>query len=240
MNWTLWKFDLIRLVGLWLPAALIVFLFVLTEKAPIDGSTWSITGSAALLGSVSGWLLFADPPSTQVYLFTRGLSRERIFWNRWCLGMAGIVLVTGAAGVLIGGGLRAEWHRRWDFADAIFFPLIQRFEWRCLPMLFASATLAFCLSAFATVRRCLAQNRRGSIVGFAVRRAVDAVGLAFAGFIMLGAIAQLGFTSNDDVRVASYQACWQASNLPLVFLLIAPVVATWGAAYGYRRMELSA
>jgi hypothetical protein len=239
MNWTLWKFDLIRLVGLWLPATVIVLLFVLAANAPLDTTTMPIIGSAALLGIVSGWLLFADPPSIQVYLFTRGLSRQRIFWNRWCLGMAGIVLVTALAAVLIGGGTRAEWHRRWEFADAMFFPLIQRFEWRCLLTLFSSATLAFCLSAFATVRGCLTQDRRGLIIGFTVRRAVDAVGLVLAAWVMLAAIDS-EFTLGQDSGVASYDLFWQTSSLPLLYLVVAPALATWGAAYGYRRMELPA
>ena len=153
MNLTLWKFDALRLMPLWMLCAAAVLLAVVTETAPLGAWAGWIPWAGALMGIASGWRLFADARATRAYLFTRGLSRSRIFWNRWLLGLVGLALATGLAAAAIGLGARDLCHRALGYEDAIYYPMIRMFEFRRLPALFGTEVFSYCLTIFAEIGR---------------------------------------------------------------------------------------
>ena len=240
MNRTLWKFDIIRVAALWLPAAAIVLYFVLSETAPLAGWSFNIDASAAALGAVTGWRLFSGSAAVKGYLFTRGVSRSRIFWNRWLLGLTGVAGITGIAWILIVCGARAGWHRWMNDYDAVYYPMIQMFEVRCLPALFGSAATAFCLTTFVVVLRSLALTRRGASAWTALRSTRDVVALGLAILATWYCAALLVEGDDSGIYFPAALAVIQSSLCQWAYLVICPLLATWGAAHAWRNLEIPA
>jgi hypothetical protein len=240
MNRTLWKFDGLRIAALWLPAAAAVLYFVLSETAPLGEWSFNIEASAAVLGAVTAWRLYSGSAAVRCYLFTRGLSRSRIFWNRWALGMSGTIFVTGLAWLLIICGARATWHRAWGDYDAAYYPMIQFFELRCLPALFGAAATAFCLTAFVVVGRALAITRRSASAWTALRSTRDVIALGMGAMATWYAIEFL--ISGDDwaTAIPAYLTICQSPLCQIVYLVLCPALATWGAAHAWRHLEIAA
>lgn len=240
MNLTLLKFDVLRVAPYWLACAGAVLLAVLTEQAPL--STWGgwIAPAGAVLGIVSGWRLFADPPSTRAYLFTRGLSRSRIFWNRWLLGFAGIVLVTGLATATIVLGARDVCHRALGYEDAIYYPMIRRFELRCLPALFGMAALGYGVTIFAVVWRSLVTSKRGSSLGSAVRRMRDFAALSLSVLATLLIVEYLADDIGIEKLVWPFVSIWSSPAWQLAYLTICPLLMTVAAAHAWKHQEIPA
>jgi hypothetical protein len=240
MNRTLWKFDALRIAGLWLPAAAAVLYFVLSEIAPLESWSFSIDASAAALGVVTGWRLFSGSAAVRGYLFTRGLSRSRIFWNRWFLGMFGIAFVTVAAWLMIACGARAAWHHGMGEYGAAYYPMIQMFELRCLPALVGTAATAFCLTTFVVVGRSLAITRRSASAWTALRSTRDVIALGLGAMATWYALQFLISDGDWGASLPMYLAVCRSPFCQMAYLVVCPALATWGAAHAWRYLEVPA
>ena len=240
MNLTLWKFDALRLMPLWMLCAAAVLLAVVTETAPLGAWAGWVPWAGAVLGIASGWRLFADAPATRAYLFTRGLSRSRIFWNRWLLGLVGLALATGLAAAAIGLGARDLCHRALGYEDAIYYPMIRMFEFRCLPALFGTEVFAYCLTIFAVVWRARVTSKRSSSLGGALRRTRDFAALGLGALAMWVAVQYVVEVAIPETGAPLVERLWGSPACQFMYLVLWPLVATWAAAHAWRHQEIPA
>lgn len=239
MNLTLLKFDIFRVFVWWLPCVCSVWLLVLFEPVPLGRwDVWVIL-SAAVLGAISAWRLFTDPHGTRTYIFTRGLSRGRLFWNRWGLGISGLLFVALGAVVLTASDARGAMSRWQQSPNALYYPMIRPFEIAIVPTLLGVAVLAYCATAFLVIRGGLEIPRSPSVW----RGIWRSVGASFAvALIILAFVVATEVVVDDDGTPILFRispVLFRPGMMRTLYLTLCPALATWGAAHAYRNLEVS-
>ncbi|MCY2962302.1 MAG: hypothetical protein NT069_01390 [Planctomycetota bacterium] len=240
MRFALLKYDLCRVLGWWIPAALVVWLIVLFDTAPLPVTESWLLVVAQLLGLATAWPLFSESSSTLCYVFTRGMTRSRIFWSRWLLGMAFLGFMTATAWALIALGPRAHMHRVFEFDDAVFFPMVRDFESSCVVEILKLSAVVYCLTAFVLTLRKLLSPRRTSSLWGGLRTARDMAILTLA-FLVIWTISQSLESSPFVARVAPAYALFEKAFWYWnPFFWLAAALCTWSAAHIYRHLEIPA
>ena len=85
--------------------------YILFEKKPLTTGDLIVglivNVAACLQGMVIAWTLFNDSGGTAAYIFSRPLSRKRLFLTRWCMGISLQLLTVLAVFVIISTGVRS-------------------------------------------------------------------------------------------------------------------------------------
>jgi hypothetical protein len=170
LNFVLWHYDARRALPVWGAAlALLSFLTLLPEGPLTGGDThWQFAWPGGLAGILIAWRLFADTGHTQAYVFSRGLSRSQLFWNRWLLGMTLLALQAGTVWLVLVSGIRSGWRQLLDGADAPVYPLVAPYETVVIPSLGIASMLAFAVATLLMALRGLQNPSRVASSGGAL------------------------------------------------------------------------
>ena len=76
------KIDARKVLPYYAPILLLAIGFVLFWKTPLARDDWIVNLTACLQGMVTAWWLFQDSADTKGFVFTRPLSRRRLFLTR--------------------------------------------------------------------------------------------------------------------------------------------------------------
>ena len=105
------KIDARKVLPYYAPILLLAIGFVLFWKAPLATGDLILNLILNLIacfqGMVIAWTLFNDSGGTAAFIFSRPLSRKRLFLTRWCLGISFQLLTVLAVFVTISTGLRS-------------------------------------------------------------------------------------------------------------------------------------
>ena len=101
------KIDMRKVLPYYAPFLLLTAGYILLRKTPFATNDLVLNVSALLQGAVVAWTLFNDSGGTAAYIFSRPMSRKRLFLNRWCFGISVQFLTTLVVFVTVVTGLRS-------------------------------------------------------------------------------------------------------------------------------------
>ena len=105
------KIDVRKVLPYYIPSLLLIMGFVLFWNKPLTTSDLFLTPILNLIANLQGmliaWMLFYDSGGISAFIFSRPLSRKRLFLTRWCLGISCQLLTVLVVGVTIATGLRS-------------------------------------------------------------------------------------------------------------------------------------
>ena len=102
------KIDARKVCPYYAPVLLLTVGYVLFRKTPLSSDDWRVNLIACLHGMVIAWRLFNDSRGTGAFIFSRPLSRKRLFLTRWLFGVSLQLLTITAVFATIATGLRSE------------------------------------------------------------------------------------------------------------------------------------
>lgn len=161
-NLVLWRYDVRRALPFWGTSLVCLAILTLLPEGPLSlGDADGVFESAGgLLGILLAWRLFADTGHTQAFVFSRGLSRTQLFWDRWMLGMSLIAIHAGVVWLVLVSGLRSAWRQLLDGVDAPVYPLVAPYETVVIPPFWIASTVAFVITTLLITLRGLQKPSR--------------------------------------------------------------------------------
>lgn len=218
-------YDLRRsLLMLALITALVTGLVVLLP-GPLQGGdpNWF-----QLVGILTGILLagrlLSDTGGSQAYVYSRGLTRRRVFVLRVVLGLALLLAVGVVMWLLITLGLRERWHTQWVSQDYIYYPMSTRYETSIIRPFWVYGGMSFGLMSFYMTWRGLCQaSWNGTSAGIYRLMVMEVpVGVVTLSMTMLTATVMVVRSDADDYQVSGDVLTW----LPLG-LSAAAIMVSW-------------
>ena len=101
------KIDVRKVCPYYAPFLLLTVGYVLFQNTPLSSDDWRVNLVACLQGMVIAWRLFNDSGGTGAFIFSRPLSRKRLFLTRWLTGLSFQLLTFMAVFATIATGLRS-------------------------------------------------------------------------------------------------------------------------------------
>ena len=101
------KMDARKVLPYYAPVLLLTVGYVLFQESPLASNDWKLNLIACLQGMVIAWVLFNDAAGTEVFVFSRPLSRVRLFFTRWAFGILFQLLTTVVVFFTVAIGLRS-------------------------------------------------------------------------------------------------------------------------------------
>jgi len=227
MVWELIKLDLRKVLTGYITFVLVISAYLLFWQRPL-GSTDTIVIAAGLLqGLYLAWRIFKDPGSTQSFIFSRPFSRNRLFWNRWGLGITLQMVTLLIVLILVASGARNFIHK----SNLPYYPMVQWYELSVLwPLAIVSLT-AFQIQMFLMLRaRTLQTASRPKWRKVATYAIVCFIALVFlGGFHVVGSVVSNGATAPARL-----------GNAALFYVLTLTVLTTLTCVQCYRHIEIEA
>lgn len=227
MNTTLLWYDLRRLTPVWLFVTFVVLIVELCLPAPLNESPFQFL-IATQLPVVFTTLLLSERSSNECFVLTRGMSRRRVFWNRWLLGFAAIAVASGLVWVLAKSGLRETLHTYTEWSAAGLYPAAAVFEPGTAWTLLKFGAVSHALLAFVLVT----QRLNVTASGFSLaKRAVVVHEVVLFLLLALGPAALGTLSQRGDMPDWSIGPAWMA-------LTVLSVLVTIVAFYSFRFVEV--
>ena len=101
------KTDVRKVCPYYAPFLLLTVGYVLFQNTPLSSDDWRVNLITCLQGVVIAWCLFNDSGGTGAFIFSRPLSRKRLFLTRWLTGLSFQLLTIMAVFATIATGLRS-------------------------------------------------------------------------------------------------------------------------------------
>ena len=101
------KMDARRVLPNYAPVLLLTVGYVLFQETPLATADWKLNSIACLQGMVIAWVFFNDAAGTEVFVFSRPLSRVRLFLTRWVFGISFQLLTIAVVFLAVAIGLRS-------------------------------------------------------------------------------------------------------------------------------------
>lgn len=128
----------------------------LFEKTPLGSDDWKVNLIACLQGMVIAWVLFNDAAGTGAFVFSRPLSRARLFLTRWAIGISLQLLTVVVVFVAIAIGIRSGIQM---LMNSPYQPLVKWYELSVLGPIALYSILGYQLVMFLKLRLCIASVR---------------------------------------------------------------------------------
>ncbi len=123
------KIDVRKVLPYYIPSLLLIVGFVLFWNKPLTTNDLVLNPIlnliACLQGMLVAWMLFHDSGGTAAFIFSRPLSRKRLFLTRWCCGISFQFLTILAVFAVITTGLRS-WIQ--VLMDSPYQPMVKWYE----------------------------------------------------------------------------------------------------------------
>jgi len=227
---TVWKIELRKTLPWFLGWLVIILVYALLRSAPFRSIDLMPVLLGAGLGATLAGRLFGDTRGTEAFVFSLPLSRARLFWYRWLLGLAcqGLTLLAllgllalGARQAVQTGLFRSPW-----------YPMVRWYELSVLWPVGLGSLLAYQVVGYVMSRKRVLMVEQAAL-SLRWKRHVSvicAVGGFVAGFGMF-----IGTDGQTPARLPSLPL------LPLLAYTIAVVLlTTLSSLHCYRRMEVPA
>ena len=213
-----------RMVWRWyLPLLAVQAGYVLVVDRPLGTDELYVGLLAAVQGMMLALGLFSEHGGTQSFLWSRPMTRRRLFLHRWGLGLAFQGLTLAALFLLLAGGVRSTLH---VWRGNPYFPMVRWFELTVLWPVAVYSLFAYQLTLFLKVYVDLTWGSADSVRGAMLR----------------GTLLKLGGVGVPAILVGWgdwYKTEIQWTPLELVgYVAAAAVASTLAAAHAYRHTEV--
>jgi len=211
------------------------FLVVMVGYILLRGQPLSKTDSIAALisigqGGVLAWRIFSDPGATRSYIFSRPLSRRRIFFTRWALGLTLQALTIVVLFAVIASGARSWLQVK---IGSVYHPMAWWFELQVLWPVGLFSLLAYEVQMFLKLRAEILTTRPKRWPNILANGVV----IALTALVLLPQFL--------DPRYDQWYQTWEGAdrvvNLVLmVYIAIITILATAASLHCYCHLEVEA
>ena len=143
------KVELRKVWVYYVPFLVVIVFRALFQGKPLTKNEPVLAIMAICQGLFLALLLFRDPGVTRPFLFSRPLSRQRLFFIRWTLGLTLQVLTLIVLFAVIAFGARSWLHVK---AYSPYHPMVQWFELQVLWPVGLCSLLAYEIGMFLKLR----------------------------------------------------------------------------------------
>ena len=154
------RIDARKVLPYYAPFLLLAIAYVLFEKKPLATGNLVVSLilnlTACLQGMVIAWTLFNDSGGTAAFIFSRPLSRKRLFLTRWCLGISLQLMTVLAVFVIVSTGLRS-WIQM--LMDSPYQPMVKWYELSVLGSFALYSILGYQVVMFLRLRASILSAR---------------------------------------------------------------------------------
>ncbi len=123
MNKSILQIELRKILPFYITALVVIISYVLFWPKPLMAGDGIIATAGFLQGFIITWIVFRDAPAVECFLFSRGITRQRLFWNRWWLVAVLMILMLIIAAAVISAGLRCL-----IFVNGPWHPMVKWYE----------------------------------------------------------------------------------------------------------------
>ena len=156
MSTEILKIDVRKVLPYYVPFLLLTVGYVLFQKTPLGNDDWKVNSIACLQGMVIAWVLFNDATGIGAFVFSRALTRARLFLTRWALGISLQLLTIAVVCVAIAIGLRSGIQ---VLMNSPYQPLVKWYELSVLGPIALYSILGYQLVMFLKLRLCIVSVR---------------------------------------------------------------------------------
>ena len=154
------KIDVRKVLPYYIPSLLLIVGFVLFWKKPLATGDLILNPIlnliACLQGMLIAWMLFHDSAGTAAFIFSRPLSRKRLFLTRWYCGISFQFLTFLAVFAVISTGLRS-WIQ--VIMDSPYQPMVKWYELSILGSFALYSILGYQVVMFLRLRTSIVSAR---------------------------------------------------------------------------------
>jgi hypothetical protein len=227
MVWELIKLDLRKVLTGYITFVLVLSVYLLFRQRPLDSTDTIVIAAGLLQGLYLAWRIFKDPRSTQSFIFSRPFSRNRLFWNRWGLGLTLQMVTLLIVLILIASGARNFIHK----SNLPYYPMVQWYELSVLwPLAIVSLT-AFQIQMFLMLR---ARTLQTASLPKWKKVATYAI-LCFFALAFLGGFRLVASAISHGATAPAH-----LGNAALFYMLTLTVLTTLTSLHCYRHIEIEA
>ena len=216
MSTEILKIDVRKVLPYYAPFLLLSIGYVLFRKTPLGTDDWQVNSVAPFQGMVIAWTLFNDSAGTGAFIFSRPLSRRRLFLTRWGIGISLQLLTVVAVFVTIAIGLRSGVQM---LMNSPYQPLVKWYELSVLGSIALYSILGYQIAMFLKLRLCILSARPS-----AWRNLIGTV-LVFA----------LCLQSLNTMNVIGFQ-----NHVMVVYAALVAILGTLASLHCYRHLEIEA
>ena len=208
------KIDVRKVCPYYAPFLLLVVGYVLFRKTPLASGDWRANLIACLQGTVIAWRLFNDSGGTGAFIFSRPLSRKRLFLTRWLFGISLQLLTIIAVFSLIATGLRSGIQM---LMQSPYQPMVKWYELSVLGPIALFSILGYQVVMFLKLR--------GRIVTVRPSTWRDILGTVLAIVLCVPILGEL-FTSSEP------------THYHLTYVALVTVLGTLASLHCYQHLEI--
>ena len=154
------KIDVRKVLPYYIPSLMLIVGFVLFWNKPLTTNDLFLNPIlnliACLQGMVIAWMLFHNSGGTAAFIFSRPLSRKRLFLTRWCCGISFQFLTILAVFAVISTGLRS-WIQ--GIMDSPYQPMVKWYELSILGSFVLYSILGYQVVMFLRLRASIVSAR---------------------------------------------------------------------------------
>lgn len=147
MNKAILQIELRKVLPWYAPLLLVTLGYVLFNPTPLVKENFMAAFLSFIQGYLVVWVIFRDKLSVESFLFSRGITRGKLFWHRWGLAVGLNLLTILIAATVISAGLRCL-----IFHNGPWHPMVKWYELNILWPLGLGSTLGVSLLLFLQMR----------------------------------------------------------------------------------------
>lgn len=233
------KMDARKVLPFYVPVLLLTVGYVLFQEMPLAHTDWKLNLIACLQGIVIAWVLFNDTAGTEVFVFSRPLSRVRLFFTRWAFGISFQLLTIAMVFLTVAIGLRSEIQ---VLMNSPYQPMVKWYELSILGSIALYSILSYEIVMFLKLRH------RVVSVGPSTWRDFIWIVLicVLIGMILTGLFSNFGPMAYQMmswalmaklVLVSFFAILGPIHNL-LIYVVLVTIVGTLASLHCYQNLEI--
>jgi hypothetical protein len=208
------KTDVRKVCPYYAPFLLLTVGYVLFQNTPLSSDDWRVNLITCLQGVVIAWCLFNDSGGTGAFIFSRPLSRKRLFLTRWLTGLSFQLLTFMAVFATIATELRSGIQL---LMQSPYQPMVKWYELSILGPITLFSILGYEVVMFLKLRWRIV-NARPSMWR-------DILGTALA-IVLCGPILIGIFTSSEPIPYR------------LTYVALVTIAGTLASLHCYQHLEI--
>ena len=216
MSTEILKIDVRKVFPYYAPFLLLSVGYVLFRKTPLGSDDWQVKLVACLQGMVIAWALFNDSAGTGAFIFSRPLSRVRLFLTRWAIGISLQLLTIVTVFVTIAIGLRSGVQ---VLMNSPYQPLVKWYELSVLGPIALYSILSYQIAVFFKLRLCIISVRPRT----------------WRNLLGTGLVVVLCLQSLNTLNVIGFQ-----DYVMVVYAVLVTILGTLASLHCYRHLEIEA
>ena len=221
------KAELRKVWAYYVPFIIVLVGYVLLRGRPLENTDSIVAMMGVGQGWILGWRIFSDPNNTRPFLFSRPLSRRRLFLTRWTLGISLQALTIVVLFLVIASGLRSLLQVK---MASPYHPMVWLFELQILWPVGLFSLLAYEVQIFLKLRAEILATRPNGWLNTLSQR----IAIALTVLLLL-----LFFVPFAMQPVLEAPLIGRAITLFLLAYVVAiTILATVASAHCYRHLEV--